>query len=202
MKNQLMEFISSTVCPLRFNKMFFLIKAWGHDGLNLHKHSTLWTPLYLAWFTMLFCNKSQRDGKRFIKESSLCFKRVRRGFGNTDWHTDERLFGSSNQGQKLSAPFPLKPHKLDGTKEVLFSARRMPRVQPVVSCCDNVAADISDLRAAPGGLSQPPLMASPVTFPNLWQHSLIWGRLFYPWLYQIRPAARHHGVYSLSVDAL
>lgn len=164
-------------------------------------------PLYLAWFTILFCNKGQCEGKRFIKKHSLCFSELRRGHRNTDWHTDMRLSHPTQPEPKALNPFPLQPCALDGTKNVLFSARRIPRMPRVLAthsavlCCDNTVPDISGLLTAPGDPSQHPLMTSPLTRPAT-NSNVYLGSSFPSTALPNRPAAQHCSVYSSSVDTL
>lgn len=164
-------------------------------------------PLYLAWFTISFCNKGQCEGKRFIKKPSLCFSKVRRGHGNTDWCTDMFLSHPTQPKPKALSPFPLQPCALDGTKDMLFSVCRIPRMLRVlatnsaVSCCDNTVPDISGLFAAPGGPSQHPLMTSPLTHPATNSDAYL-GSSFPSTALPNRPAARHCSVYSSLVDTL
>lgn len=86
-------------------------------------------PPYLAWFTITFCRKSPNEGKRFIKELGLCFREVRMGHGNTDWHTDMCLSCPSTSSQR--SRLLSHPAVWIGTKRVLFSGCRMAKIPKV-----------------------------------------------------------------------
>lgn len=142
----------------------FLCPNRALSPLNAPLHSqrgrltALRMPLYLAWFTISLSSKGQCEGKRFIKDPSLCFREVRRGHGNTDWHTDMCLSHPPDPSQKLSAPFPPSHVHWIAQRRCCSGIAGCPGF----SCCANT---LPGLLAAPGGSSLHPLMTSLLTLP-------------------------------------